>query len=142
MTEICECSFSHSGITSVTFNKNLEIIGSFAFSRCYQLKEINLIEVKIETLEYGAFSRCRLEVIYLPKGLKEMKEIVFADNPLKNIFCYSNNPSTFFEFSTEHATFKNLDIKNCIVHVPKGKINIYREAKGWSNFDSVVDDFK
>ena len=142
LTEIGDCAFSHSGITSVTFNKNLEIIRSFAFSGCHQLKEINLIEVKIETLEYGTFSYCRLEVIYLPKGLKEMKEIVFANNPLKHIFCYSNNPSTFFDFSTKKPTFQNLDIKNCIVHIPKGKINIYKEAKGWSNFDSIIDDLK
>jgi len=55
-----------------------------------------------------------------------MKEIVFGNNPLKNIFCYSNNPSDLFDFSTDKATFKDVDIKECIVHVPKGKINIYK----------------
>ena len=91
---------------------------------CGKLKEVNLVEVKIKTLEYGTFLDCKLETVYLPKILITMKEIVFENNPLKNIFCYSNNPSDLFDFSTYLATFKNLDIKKCIVHVPKGKINI------------------
>ena len=141
LTTIGDTSFSHSGIVSVTFNKNIETIGSFAFSCCYKLKEVNLVEVKIKTLEYGTFSHCKLEVIYLPKGLVEMKQKVFFDNPLKNIFCYSKNPSNLFDFTTEDATFKNVDIGNCTVHVPKGSINIYKEAKGWSHFDSIIDDY-
>ena len=39
-----------------------------------------------------------------------MKEMVFGNNPLKNIFCYSNNPSDIFDFSTKDATFKKLDV--------------------------------
>ena len=140
LTTIGGTSFGHSGIVSISFNKNIEIIEHFAFSSCYKLKEINLVEVKIKTLEYGTFSHCKLEVIYLPKGLIEMKQIVFAYNPLKNIFCYSKNPSNMFDFTTENATFKNVDIGNCIVHVPKGTVNIYKETKGWSNFDLIIDD--
>jgi len=124
LTKIGEYSFSYSGLTSIIFNKNIETIDSLAFSYCHQLKEVNLVEVKVKTLEYGTFLDCKLETIYLPKLLITMKELVFENNPLKNIFCYSNNPSDLFDFSTYLATFKNLDIKKCIVHVPKGKINI------------------
>ena len=140
LTKIDSCSFEVSGLTSVIFNKNIEIIDHFAFSSCYQLKEVNLVEAKIKILEYGAFHCCKLENVYLPRALITMKEVVFGNNPLKNIFCYSNNPSDFFDFSTDKATFNNVDIKECIVHVPKGKINIYKEAKGWSSFNSIIDD--
>ena len=140
MTKIGGCSFSHSRLTSIIFNKNIETIDSFAFSGCDQLKEVNLIEVKIKTLEYGTFSYCKLETVYLPKQLETMKQVVFGNNPLKNIFCYSSNPSDLFDFSTDDATFKNVDIKECIVHVLEGKINIYKEAKGWSSFNSIIDD--
>ena len=140
LTKIGGCSFSHSRLTSIIFNKNIQTIDSFAFSGCDQLKEVNLIEVKIKTLEYGTFSYCKLETVYLPKQLETMKQVVFGNNPLKNIFCYSSNPSDLFDFSTDDATFKNVDIKECIVHVPEGKINIYKEAKGWSSFNSIIDD--
>ena len=83
---------------------------------------------------------CNLETIYLPKLLIKTKKRVFGNNPLKNIFCYSNNPSDLFDFSTEYATFKNVDIKKCIVHVPEGRAIIYKEAKGWRDFNSIIDD--
>ena len=69
-----------------------------------------------------------------------MKEVVFDNNLLKIIFCYSNNPPDLVDFSNDPATFKNVDIKECIVHVPKGKTNIYKESKGWKDFNSIIDD--
>ena len=69
-----------------------------------------------------------------------MDEVVFENNPFKNIFYFSKNPPDLFDFSTDDATFKNVDIKECIVHVPKGKIDIYKEDKGWCNFNSYIDD--
>ena len=140
LTKIDKTSFYASGITSIKFKENIETIDSFAFSFCYQLKEVNLFEVKIKTLECGTFSNCNLETIYLPKLLISMKSKVFCNNPLKNIFCYTNNPSDIFDFSTKDATFKNVDIKKCTIHVPKGKTNIYKEAKGWRDFNSIIDD--
>ena len=59
---------------------------------------------------------------------------------LLEIFCYSNNPSDIFYFPIYNATFFNVDIKECIVHFPKGKTSIYKEAKGWRDFNSIFDD--
>jgi len=140
LTKIGGSSLSFSGLTSIIFNKNIEAIDTYAFYGCSKLKEVNLVEVKIKTLEYGTFQYCKLETVYLPRSLITMKEIVFEKNPLKNIFCYSNNPSDLFDFSANDATFKNVDIKKCIVHVPKGKIDIYKKAKGWIKFNSIIDD--
>jgi len=130
LTKIGISSFYSSGLTSILINENIETIDRYAFCDCYQLKEVNLFEVKIKTLEYGIFSNSKLETIYLPKKLISMKQVVFENNPLKNIFCYSNNPPDFYDFSSSFATFKNVDIKKCIVHAPKGKFNIYKKAKG------------
>ena len=140
LTKIGYTSFSYSGLTSIIFNKNIETIDKFAFSSCYQLNKVNLVEVKIKTLEYGTFSSCRLETIHLPKLLISMDRVVFENNPLKNIFCYSNDPSDVFDFSTDDATFKDVNIEECIVHVPKGKIDIYKKAKGWISFNVIIDD--
>jgi len=140
LNKIGVTSFSFSGITTIIFNKNIETIGSYAFSECYQLKEVNLVDVKIKTLKCGTFSNCNLESIYLPKLLIKMEEKVFGHNPLKNIFCYSNNPPNLIDFSKKDATFSNVDIKECIVHVPKGKTNIYKIVKGWRDFNSIIAD--
>jgi len=129
LTKISGSSFSNSGLTSIIFNKNIETIDCFAFSSCYQLKEVNLVEVKIKTLEYGTFHYSNLETVYLPKLLISMKEVVFGNNPLKNIFCYSNNPSDLFDFSTVKVTFKGVDIKECIVHVQKEKLIFIKKLK-------------
>lgn len=89
MTTIDIYSFYYSGLTSIIFNENIEI-SRYAFRYCYKLKEVNLVEVRIKTLELGFFGNSNLETIYLPKLLIAMKEVVFENNPLKNIFCYSN----------------------------------------------------
>ena len=140
LTKIGEDSFRYSGLTSIIFNKALETIDIYAFSNCDQLKEINLVEVKIKKLKKGIFSDCGLETIYLPKQLIAMKELVFENNPLKHIFCFSNNPSDLYDFPKYNATFKDVDFEECILHVPKGKINIYKETKGWNSFNSIIDD--
>jgi len=140
LTKIGISSFYSSGLASILINENIKTIDRYAFCDCYQLKEVNLFEVKIKTLEYWIFSNSNLETIYLPKELISMKQVVFENNPLKNIFCYSNNPPDLFDFSSAFATFKNVDIKKCIVHVPKGIFNIYKKAKGWSSFNLIIDD--
>ena len=140
LTKIGFSSFSSSGIASIIFNNNIKTIEGSAFKNCNQLKEVNLVEVKIKTLEYGAFSNCNLETIYLPRQLINISPMAFGNNPLKNIFCYSNNPPKIFDFSVEYSTFKNVDIKECVVYVPKGKTNIYKKAKGWSDFNSIIDN--
>ena len=138
MTKIDKHSFNSSGLTSIIFNQALETIDIYAFSYCDQLKEVNLVDLKLKTLKQGIFSDCRLETVYLPKQLRTLDAVVFENNPLKNIFCFSNNVNAYTSETLE--TFKNVDTKECIVHVPKGKINIYKEAKGWNSFNSIIDD--
>ena len=140
LTKIGINSFYSSGLTSIIFNENIETINSRAFMSCYKLKEVNLVEIKIKILKFGIFQFSKLETVYLPRQLKKMEGLVFQNTPLKNIFCYSNNPPDIEDFSSSFATIYNVDNKKCIVHVPKGKFNIYKEAEGWRKFNLIIDD--
>ena len=60
LTKIGIYSFNYSGLTSIILNENIEAIGKHAFAYWYQLKEVNLVEVKIKTLEKGIFKSCKL----------------------------------------------------------------------------------
>ena len=140
MTELEDNSFSESILKSIIFNSNIKSIGEFCFRLCYNLKEVNLSKIKIKTLEYGTFHYSGLEIVYLPKGLLSMKEVVFGNSPLKIIFLYSQIPPDFFDFISKNATFENVNINQCVVHVPKGMINAYRENKKWNSFSIIIDD--
>jgi len=69
LTKIGIYSFWYSGLTSIIFNDSIETIDRNAFDYCYQLKEANLVETKIKTLEFEIFQFSKLENIYLPRQI-------------------------------------------------------------------------
>ena len=50
LTELEDNSFSESNLKSIIFNSNIKSICIFCFSLCYNLKEFNLIKIKINKL--------------------------------------------------------------------------------------------
>ena len=140
VTTIGDTAFEYTGIASVTFTSAITSIGSFAFSGCKSLKELDLTPLtKVTTLDYGVFMTSNVEIVYLPKGLKELKQSVFSGTPLKHIFAYTATPATMYDLSTTSPTFKNVDVETCTVHVPQGRVNTYKAATGWKDFKYITD---
>lgn len=139
VTKIGDTAFEYTGISSVSFTSAITSIGSFAFSGCKNLKEIDLTPLKITSLGYGLFMTSNIEIAYLPKTLKEMKQAVFYKAPLKHIFAYTATPATMYDLTTSSPTFENVDVENCTVHVPQGKVNTYKAAAGWKDFKYITD---
>jgi len=139
VTTIGDTAFEYTGISSVVFTSYISSIGSFAFSGCKNLKELDLTPVKLTSLDYGAFMNSNIETVYMPKTLKELKQSVFSGTPLKNIFVYTATPATMYDLASSSPTFKNVDVSNCVVHVPQGKVNTYKTAAGWKDFYNITD---
>lgn len=61
-------------------NSNAEVIGQKAFSRCYELKEVDFTISKIEKIQPYAFSDCeKLKEIRLPFTVRDVADNAFED---------------------------------------------------------------
>lgn len=73
-TQMEEMIFLNSGITSVTFSKNLNYLPGLIFGECYNLQEISIPE-HIDSIGAYAFRSCsNLKNIKLPKNLKTISK--------------------------------------------------------------------
>ena len=139
VTTIGDTAFGHTGISSVKFTSNITSIGSFAFSGNKNLKELDLTPLMLTTLNYGVFMTSNIETVYMPKSLNELKQSVFSLTPLKHIFVYTATPATMYDLASSSPTFEDVDVKNCVVHVPQGRVNTYKAAAGWKDFYYITD---
>ena len=139
VTTIGDTAFEYTGITSVNFTSSITSIGSFAFSGCKSLKQVDLTTLKVTSLAYGLFMTSEIEIVYLPQTLKELKQAVFSGTPLKHIFAYTTTPATMYDSTTSSPTFNGVDKENCVVHVPQGRVNTYKVAAGWKEFQYITD---
>lgn len=139
LTTIGDTAFQYTDISSISFTSSITSIGSFAFSGCKSLKKVDMTPLKITTLSYGLFMTSNIEIVYLPKSLKELKQAVFSMTPLKHIFAYTATPATMYDFTSSSASFENVNTNTCVVHVPTGKVSAYKAAAGWKEFQYITD---
>ena len=108
VTYIGECAFGDYDdsvpLEEIVLSKNLKTIGQFAFSRCFELKSIDIPE-SVTEIENGAFSGC-----YSLKNFNVSQNVnfgdrVFGDYPWSSIpalsedynaWLYDDNASDFF----------------------------------------------
>lgn len=113
--------YSNAGLTSVTLPEGLERIESDqAFGNCPNLMKV----VLPSTLIYiGSFT------FNLDKGLKD-------------IYCSMQDPSRVEIYGGEEIFNGFVDYETCILHVPYGCAQAYREAEVWKNFKNIVEGEK
>ena len=100
------------------------------------------IPASVTSIGHGAFAYCSgLKDIYC--YIEEPENIIFDDSGLDGLaeidwdtegsesrvftcrYYYSDDPETVFN--------------NCILHVPKGTVNKYREREMWNHFQHIVE---
>ena len=127
------------------------------------VKEIRLPQTVLY-IDKAAFRDCiSLEKINLPpnvcyiheetfKGCIALKEIV-AQNPVPPKCVVGVNSSLFDDvldavciptissnFGKKDGNFfEGVDKKKCIIHVPEGSVELYKEAKEWKEFENIVE---
>ena len=93
-------------------------IGSSAFNDCSGLTSVTIPNSVISIGEY-AFSSCFV---------------------LTSIISLNNTPPTCEQnYDGSYNQFNSVDKTNCILWVPRGSVNAYKEADGWKNFQNFKE---
>lgn len=115
LTEIGQGAFMDSKVKEVKLPDHLKTIPSSTFQGCTQLHIVR-IGSKTDLISDYAFDRCPLTDIYVNASLPPV--------------CSSHT------FTTQGTSFLN----TCKVHVPAGKVDLYKSSEGWKLFKNIIND--
>ena len=132
----CDCS----SLIDITLPSTLTYIGDWAFSGCSSLKKI-IIPSSVKTLGGRAFADCcgltDLQIFSSEaSGYKSSHrgDVFIGCNGLTSIYVSWINIYRIMEFMDD---FKDVDKQRCVLYVPKGTLQYYRE--GWWSFKNIVE---
>ena len=130
--------FTFCGCTSLTYislPNTLKTIGDRAFIQCTGLTEIDLPE-DVESIAYGVFGLCSgLKKVTLPAKLNSIGDNAFDGcTSLTNLTVKMKTPTTVNE-----NTFNNVPCDKCVLIVPEGSANAYKEAAVWNKFYPITE---
>ena len=130
-------------IKEVSLHKETIYIEEAAFKDCTSLEKIN-IPPKVKYLTSKMFSNCislREIMVENPIPLKFYSELFCSmpdgelDNDTELLFCVRIK-----NFFTEHGRcFEGVDKKKCIIRVPKGSVELYKDAYEWKEFSNIIE---
>lgn len=118
-------------LKTITIPNTVTYIGKYAFNGCEHLVSANL-PTEIKYLGVGAFAYTPITSINIPLSLDSLKSSFYECKKLKTIWNYNPKPIKLSDFS-------DTDKSTCILYVPKGSLNAYTEAEGWSDFRKIVE---
>lgn len=135
ITTIDDYAFESTNLKSVTLPK-VEKIGSYAFSKCSQLSEVNFAEGLYE-IGSSAFSNCKaLTKIDLPSSMLNVngKAFGYCTN-LKSVTSCAVVPPTH---NGSNSILYGCDKTDVTLYVPAMSIDTYRAEPGWDSFYTIL----
>lgn len=141
-------AFSDSSLENVEFSEGLIYLGDNAFSNNDILESIKLPE-SLRFIDYACFSSCiALKEVELPSTLISLGGFTFHYcGAIENIYCNAVVPPSAddSDFGIVHyqgwPVFEYPETPNfyyCVLHVPSGSEDLYKNAPGWKNFHNIV----
>lgn len=148
------------GLKEVSFSGNEEEIGFAAFQDCKSLTNVdipnsvtsiiansfsgcsNLTHIKIgnnvEVIGYYAFACCSsLTKIILPISVQKIGEGAFKDcYNLKSLYVMNEYPPELLKYDAYNVSIRIP--KTCIVFVPKGSLDRYKENDQWKQYADQI----
>ena len=131
----CECIF----LTSITIGEGVATIGNGAFNFCEELTSVT-IPNSVTFIGEDAFSWCHaLTAVTIGDGVTTIGDDAFS-------FCESLTSVTAYNpipVDIGTSVFRGVDCANCKLYVPRGSIELYEAAEGWSEFGEIlsIDEF-
>ena len=122
-------------ITSVTADMlaGVTSIGMMAFAACISLESIE-IPNNVISIGFGAFTMCGLTSITIPSSVTSIDAQAFSGcSSLESVTVLATTPPTLSEQNVFYETSQNL-----VIYVPAESVNTYKEASGWSDYESKI----
>ena len=140
VTSIGEYTFyGCSALTSATIGNGVTSIGNDAFQDCSSLTSIT-IPNSVTSIGDGAFSGCSgLTSITIPTSVTSIGNYAFEKCiGLISIIPLNNTPPTCTQdYFGSCNQFNSIEKANCVVLVPRGSAQAYKEADGWKDFQNI-----
>ena len=122
-------------LVSVALPNNITTIEEWAFFQCTGLTSVT-IPNSVTSIEVSAFSNCNgLTHLTIGCGIKEIYYAAFYRcNSLKEIHIKAKKPPVVY------CAFFKEDIVNCVLYVPKGTLNLYKNSDEWKYFKHIIEE--
>ena len=132
-------------IKEVSLHPKTIYIEEEAFKDCTSLEKVNIppmVKYLTSKMFYGCIS-LREIIVENPIPLKYYPEHFcgMADGELDNdtdtdlLYCVRIKRL----FTEQGKCFEGVDKKKCFIRVPKGSVELYKEAKEWKEFENIVE---
>ena len=131
-------------IKEVSLHNETIYIEEEAFKDCKSLEKIN-IPPKVKYLTSKMFYGCislreiivenPIHLSYYPKLMCCLSDAELHDDDKLLYFCVRIRNF----FISKPDCFDGVDRKKCIIRVPKGSLNLYKEAREWKEFENIVE---
>ncbi len=161
VTQIEGSAFSHClNLESIIIPNSITKIEDFTFSNCRKLKDV-VLSATLTEIGGGCFEQCEnLQSIDIPNSVKKIKFLAFEDcNSLKSVIIPESvtsigsnafskcknlksvivkvpNPNDIY---MDTDVFINSNTDDCVLQVPAGSVDLYRNAPQWRDFKSIVE---
>ena len=140
-TQILKSKFrANKYVKEIRLPQTILYIDKAAFRDCISLEKINL-PLNVCYIHEETFKGCialKEIVAQNPVPLKcvvDVKSFLF-DEVLDAVF----TPTTSSNFGKKEGNFfERVDKKKCFIRVPKGSVELYKEAKEWKEFENIIE---
>ena len=131
-------------LAEITLPSGVREIGVCSFFGCEKLRKVT-IEGPVTSIPWRTFEGChKLQTVDLPATVNSIGGYSFSGcNSLRTIIVRNLKPP-HFEFEDDPEDFETMgaffgtDLSRCTLHVPKGSVEAYRQATGWTMFKCII----
>lgn len=135
VTSIGDYAFKECSIETFTFPDNITTLGTGVFMNS-KVKDVKM-PGSLRLVPTATFQGCmQLHVVRLGSKTEMISDYAFSDCPLTDIYVDVQLPPVCksLSFGTSGADI----FSSCRVHVPKGRVNIYKASEGWKLFKNII----
>lgn len=135
VTSIGDYAFKECNIETFTFPDNITTLGTGVFMNS-KVKDVKM-PGSLRLVPTATFQGCmQLHVVRLGSKTEMISDYAFSDCPLTDIYVDAQLPPVCksLSFGTSGADI----FSSCRVHVPKGRVNIYKASEGWKLFKNII----